>query len=117
MTEPTTPPAPAGWRIWRYYLDGRPPELDPLTSGRGRSLAWCRKMATAWRASCFDAGEFELSIEPAGGWGVLAGDPLQAIVYALADGSLPPQAGLAQLRAMLDERSTHHANSQPGRPT
>ncbi len=112
-----TPPAPAGWQLIRYYLDGRPPEPDPLTSGRGRSRAWCQRMATAWRASCYNQGEFELSIEPAGGWGALGADPLQGIVYGLADGSLPPQAALAQLRKMFDERSTQHASDQPGRPT
>ena len=104
MTEPTTPPAPAGWQLVRYYLDGRRPVVDPPTPGRGRSRAWCQRMAGAWRASCFDAGEFELAIEPAGGWAALGSDPLQAIVYGLADGSLPPQAGLAQLRSMIDDQ-------------
>jgi len=101
MNEPTTPTAPSGWQLKRYFYDGQPPELDPLTSARGRSLAWCKKMATAWRASCYDRGHYELAIEPAGGWEGLAGDPLAALVYALAGGDLPPEAALAQLRAMI----------------
>jgi len=76
--------------------------LDPLTSGRGRSLAWCRKMAAAWRASCFDKGAYELTVEPAGGWAALSGDPLAAIVYGVAGGDLSPEVALAQLRAMID---------------
>jgi len=102
MDTPTTPTAPSGWQLVRYHLDGRPPELDPLTSGRGRSLAWCRKMAAAWRASCFDKGAYELTVEPAGGWAALSGDPLAAIVYGVAGGDLSPEVALAQLRAMID---------------
>jgi len=68
-------------------------------------------MAAAWRASCYDVGAYELAIEPAGGWAALAGDPLAALVYGVAGGDVPPGAALAQLRAMIDERSTHHANN------
>lgn len=117
MTTATPMITPAGWQLTRYYLDGRPPEPDPLTARRGRSLAWCRKMAAAWRASCYDKGTFELAIEPAGGWVALRDDRLAALVYGVADGDVPPQAALAQLRKMIDdslERGQQHASDQPG---
>jgi hypothetical protein len=105
MTETDTI-APAGWRLMRIYYNGKPPEVDPLTCGGAASLSWCQRMKRLWEASYLNDGQFDLSVEPCGGWAALDGDPLAAIVYATAAGDLSAESAIAQLRPMMAENGT-----------
>ena len=100
----------AGWHLIRVYYDGRPPEPDPLTAGRGRSLAWCHRVKAAWeQSSIFNDGSYDLSVEPVEGWSSLNGDWLAVLVHGVHRGDVLPEAALAQLRRDAEKADAEQA--------
>jgi hypothetical protein len=101
MDDPKAPVAPKGWRIIRFFYDGRAPE-NFIKDGKGRSLEACRNIVRASQDSAAYGDEYsELAIEPMGGWKALKSDPLTAALLAYRGGDISLAVAALRIRTLF----------------
>ncbi len=102
-----------GWHVRLYPLSGDPPMTLVTTEG-GRSRKYARKCAEIYRASFVNDGLAEIVIEPVRGWENVNNDPLTAIVYAVAEGDVPPDLAVKQIRRLMEVYGGSTSGDQGG---